>query len=177
MFSQNKGPVDFKFKQVVYCSCDESSGTSCKKQGKKIGEKAIPKPLKTTRWTKTGLEAITNIIGRWWVCLTNYRTLNVFPTVHWLFSNRDVWLWNMKGVEAWILFRSVFLAFPPFFARETVIIWIWDKIGFPCSIHYFPCPQLTRLNASEKCRGNKQKDHRLLKKVFKHPPTFTASFG
>ena len=38
----------------------------------KFGEKAIPKPLKTTRWTKTGSEATANIIWRWWVCLTNY---------------------------------------------------------------------------------------------------------
>lgn len=91
---------------------------------KKFGEKAIPKPLKTTRWTKTGLEATANIIGRWWVCLTNYRTLNVFPTIHWLFSNRDVCLWNMKGVEAWIL--CLFFLPSHLFLREKRLLFEFE---------------------------------------------------
>ena len=89
----------------------------------KFGEKAIPKPLKTTRWTKTGLEATANIIGRRWVCLTNYRTVNVFPTVHWLFSNRDVCLWNMK-VEAWIL--CLFFLLSHLFLREKRLLFEFE---------------------------------------------------
>lgn len=35
-----------------------------KKRGGKFGEKAIPKPMKTTRRTTTGLETTANITGR-----------------------------------------------------------------------------------------------------------------
>ena len=135
-----------------------------KKRGGKFGEKAVPKPMKTTRWTTTGLETTANITGRWWVCLTNYRTLNVLLKAHWLFSNRDVWLWkdSRRGMD--LMF--VLLTLPAFFARETVIIVNLRQDWFS-SIHYFPCPQLIKLNASKNAEEtNKKKTPQISEKGF-----------
>lgn len=59
----------------------------------------------------------------------------------------------------------VLLTLPAFFARETVIIANLRQDWFS-SIHYFPCPQLIKLNASKNAEEtNKKKTPQISEKV------------